>query len=174
MSISYKIPHQSYFIQTANLFAATFNAPTIGRYDFNVPANTAQTILALQPNTVYFIDRCNVGGTIAESDYLESIVTLPTAQIKFKQGNEAAYRLPIPIVNYIDNQEFNAWISTDKGSQELTMTFRGVLKQTAALVGVSPITIQVSLNLYQIHVKHFTKRFREQLSPGIGSELLTG
>lgn len=176
MSLLYKIPHQARFLQTANIFTAEFNkvngVPTgSGLYDFAQTVNDNQTVIPLQSNTIYFLERINIGGTIAEAEYLNAMNVLPLASFKRSQQKQIIYQRPLPIVNYIDNQEINAWFLSDKSSDELVITFTGQLTQTSALVGITFVTIHVGLNIYAIESAHFVANFRNDLFPSVGRNL---
>lgn len=161
MAITYQLPKSARFYQTSNRFAATFNVPTLGVYDFATAANTGQTIISLEPNAIFFIDRINVGGTIAQEEYLNAVQTFPTATLRFFVENPRVYPLPLPILNYIDNQEAAAWVWSDKGGDRLIMDFAGILAQTPFLVGVAAVTLAVSMNIYRVTDSGFVRAFRD-------------
>lgn len=174
MSVTFNIPPQSRYITTSNIFTAQFNTPTVGVYDFNIAGNTGQKICDLYQNTVYLIDRLTIGGTVSEGDYLESIGTLPLLTLKKKVKNEIVYKLPMPIVQYIDDMDVTAWIIADKGSEELHADFSGVLNQIAQFIGIASISINISYSIYAIESTIFNNAFRGDLSPNIGQSVIGG
>ena len=162
MSILYKIPEKARYIPTENTFSASFNTPTFGVYDFGIAANTNVSVLKMQANTVYFINALSIGGNIASEDFLSSISTTPKIYLKRKNSGENVYTSPIPILRYFDNKEISAWSLSDKGDDELLITFTGVLNQIIATMGVSPITLAVSLSIYAIDDNIWNAAFRNK------------
>lgn len=169
MSVTFQIPTQSRLIPTSTSFSAAFGVPTPGVYDFtNTAANQNVSVLALLPNTVYFIDRISVGGNITEQQFLESINTFPELFLKRKIGNKNIYKLPIPITNFVDMGELSNFFYTDKTGDELVMTFEGILNQLPSMIGISPARIQISLNIWAIEAAYFNGAFRDNLALSIG------
>lgn len=166
-------------ILTSNIFQANFNIPTPGQYDFaDTPvaviargANQGQVIEQLFTGSVYLVDRISVGGNIFEGDYLESIATLPLLKLRLSQSGEIAYKKPLPMVNFIDDGDFKTWILTDKGDENLTADLTGVLNQTAAMVGVTFVRLNVSFTIYAVESTIFNIHFRDTLGIDIGSVL---
>jgi len=160
MALKYQVPKSARFLQTVNFFTGTFNTPTVGVYDFGIAANTKQIVLEMQPLSVYFLERCNVGGDIAEADFLGAISVFPKLVLSTRTAPQTVYRLPLPIVNYIDNQEINAWIYSEQASEALLATMTGILNGTAALVGIAELRLAVSFNLYEVSDSDFLAAFR--------------
>lgn len=172
MGITYQIPHTARPIMTTNIFTGTFNNPTPGKYDFGVPANSGILVTEMFTGTVYLIERISVGATIPEGDFLEAIENIPRLKLKRQQTNEIEYKLPLPIVNYIDNKNLVLWSFTEKGRDNLIIDLDGVLNQTAALVGVSQVKINISYTIYAIESTEFYKRFRGELSGQVGMQTM--
>lgn len=160
MALVYSIPKTARFRQVVNTFVATFNVPALGQYDFGVAGNTGQAVIDLEPNSIYFLDRVNVGGTIEEGEFLNAVATFPRLRFRYLIENPAVYPAPLPIVNYIDNQEVSAWVWSDKSNDSLVADLTGVLNQTPFLVGVGTVTLAVQLNLYQISESAFVSAFK--------------
>lgn len=177
MSINNSIPSDSEYIQTSNKFSATFNVPVLGKYYFNVAANTDVVILPLQLNTIYLIERLSVAGDIPEERYLESLDnTAPTnmnpfLSLKYSIGTEHLHKFPMPVLNYTDDQGLVVWCFTEKKNCSLIATFTGLLTQTPYLVGKAQINIVVSFSMYAISNTEFYKRFRGLVNKGIGRNL---
>lgn len=172
MGIAYQIPHHSHYITSSNTFEADFNVPVVGQYSFTGnTVNQNQQVMELQTKKVYLIERTNIGGTIAEENYLAAISTIPTFRLKRLQGNEAVYFLPQPVNTYIDNQEITAWLVSEKKNDELLIDFDGVLNQTVDLVGIATVKINVSFAIYIIENQEFYTKFRDKLSKQIGDQI---
>lgn len=170
MSIVKQISKGAKFIQTANFFEAQYNTPTLGRYDFAINANIRQNVIPINKDSLYFIDRINFSCTIPESDYLSVIDTTPEIQLFYGQRGSPVYVKPLPVVNYIDNQETNTYFQNfgqdDFRDNFLTVTMRGSLAQNAALVGVTEIKAQLSLNVYEVTEQEFIKKFNDAYPTG--------
>lgn len=171
MSIIYQIPHTSRFIMTKNIFTATFNSPTAGKYDFGKAANTGVSVQKIFKGTLYLIERVSIGGTVPEGDYLESIETIPELKLRTLKTGAIIYKLPMPIVNYIDDQDIVGWVLSDIGDDELIADMTGVLDQTANLVGIASVKINISYSIYAIEDINFKIRFRDRLSSLSGSQI---
>ena len=171
MSVNFQIPPDSRLIPTSTRFSAQFNVPTVGLYDFtNTAANQNVTVLNMLPTTVYFIDRISVGGNITEAQFLESINTFCFLYFKKKLNNRNIYQAPIPVMNFIDSGELSNFFFSDKGDDELNLSFEGILNQLPSMIGISPVSIQISLNIWAIDANYFKGAFRDVLDISIGQK----
>lgn len=150
MGIAKTLPKNAKFIQTVNLFTATFNVPTVGVYDWTVAANQGVNVINLDRKSVYFIDRINFACDISEGDFLAAINTIPTFHLRLFKNRHPVYVRRMPLGNYVDNQETNTFFGSKIEGDQLIMDFNGILNQTAPLVGDPTIVASVSLNVYQI------------------------
>lgn len=171
MAITYQIPQQSRYISTSTIFAAQFNIPTAGQYDFNIPANQNMNVLELKPGVVYLIERLSTGGTLGESTFLESIVTFPELTIKRSVSNQIVYQKPFPIVNYADGIESAAWVISDIGNNDnLSLSLIGSLTQLPSMVGLSEVKMQVSLSIYAIDSAYYNTAYRDVQNISMGQK----
>jgi hypothetical protein len=169
MSVSFQLPPQARLITTSTIFTAPFNVPTPGKYDFtNTPACQNVSVLELQPNSVYFIDRMSAGGNITEEQFLESIDSFPLLYLKKSIRIQNVYMLPIPIANYFDGNETSAWVWSDKKDDFLQFSFQGVLNQLPSMVGIASVKMQVTLNIFAVESSWYNATFRDQLAKSIG------
>lgn len=178
MPAIFNIPHQARFWQVSASFVAEFNTVDsvvtgTGKYDFGQLVNQNVQLLPVttKKNTVYFIDTINIGGDLSEADYLEAINTVPLARFTRKLANEAIYPRPLPVVNFVDNQQITAWLKDAKGGNEIQINFSGLLDQTAALVGVQFVNIFMQVNIYAIESSLWVAQFEAGLLPGAGVDL---
>ena len=156
-------------IETQNRFAAQFNVPTLGQYDFGVAANTQQVVIAnLNPNFVYLIDRVSFSASIPEGVYLESVNVTPQARLSFLNTEYGIYPRPLPGVNYKDNLEWRFFFWTEKRNDQLLVTFDGALNQVAATVGVPIIYANLSFVIYEENNLQICQRIKEQTSKCAG------
>lgn len=177
MSVNWVVPRQARFIQTANVFAATFNVPTLGSYDFNVPANQDVVILALQPNTVYLVERVTTGADISEADYaaaLDLANGAPTLSVKRGLDSVTVWQTAMPMLRFIEQQESSAWVKSDNSGDTLTASVTGGLLQTAALVGVATIRLSVVFSIYAMDSTIYNRSFRAGQSMGLGEAVRGG
>lgn len=160
MSVSFPIPRQARPIFTGNQFTGIFNAPTLGVYDFDIPANQEQDVLQLFPGSVYLIDKIALGGTIASEVFNQSINL--TTEMKFKRKLDKAviYKLPFSVVTYIENRDFVAFTQSDKKGDFLTLSMVGVLNQVPATVGILNIKINVQLTIYAMDTTDYENWFK--------------
>jgi len=169
MSIFFQIPQQSRYIATSTIFTASYNAPTPGRYDFDVPTNQNLAVIELQPGVVYLLERYSSGGTLSENSFLESIDIFPELTIKRSLSGQIIYQRPIPIVNYADGIESSAWIFSDLGSNDfLTLSLSGSLKQLPVMVGIAEVKLQLGLSIYAIDSAYYNTAFRDVQNISIG------
>ena len=124
MSVIYRIPKTSKFIQTSNTFTALFNNPTLGKYDFNRAINVGVSVLPVNTNSLYLIEKINVAATIPEEEYLFNISVVPLVSLRFKIENQRVFPFPLPVVQYVKNMESVAWAWSNKGNDSLVMELK--------------------------------------------------
>jgi hypothetical protein len=161
MSLQYSIPKTSIYLQTANIFTASFNVPVPGFYDFNIPANQNRNVLQMDKNAVYLINKITIGGSIAQESYLQNMVVVPSIVLKYSTEFQRVYNLSIPVVQYVDGLEAVAWFWTEKLNEMLTMTIdTGRLSQDAILIGVPSVSLNVTLSIFEIKDNGFIQSFK--------------
>ena len=169
MAIIKDIPKDSRFIQQVIRFVATFNNPTLGVYDFAVPANTGQVVTQLRKTSVFLLEKFSFSADVAEGTFLEAVNTLPLIRLKRRIDGQGVFYKPVPIVSYVDGNDAITYIwsrTQDNNPDDLTIDFTGILNQTAALAGVLTITAQVTFNFYEIINSQWLKQFREGYGQG--------
>jgi hypothetical protein len=155
-----EIPASSILRPTSNLFTATFNTPTAGKYNWGVSANTDVEILKISPGNLYVIRIVNFGATVDEGDFLENVETIPKISMSLLKAGKAVFGGPFPFVNYLKNNEVIGFFWTPFRDDQLLGTFTGQLGQNASLAGVSSITAHVSLNIFEITDQDYINKFR--------------
>lgn len=159
MSVIHKLPPDSMFLPSVNLFTADFNSPTAGKYDWAVAANQNQEIMGISPGFLYFISILNFGATIQEGVFLENVETIPRIQFLLSKSAKGLFGGGYPIANYLKNNELAAFFWTTARADSLVGTFTGTLGQNASLAGIASVTSHVSLNCFQIVDKAFINEF---------------
>lgn len=150
MSITITIPTDSQPIITDDTFTATFNVPTVGKYDFGIAANTNQFSLKLSNQYVYLWERVNFSLDIPEDHFKSAINVAPQLIVTRKQGGMPVFRKPFKFINYVDNLEILFLDTTLQQDDEYLFTFSGILNQTPDLVGIGAITALLQFNIYEI------------------------
>jgi len=162
MGVTYKIPHQARFIPTVTTFKADFNVPTVGKYNFDVLANQNIEVIPLIGNTVYLIDRLSLSADISELSYQNAVENNPPLiTFKRKIQKEIVYQKDYPVLNYIDDQDFTAWIHSEKGGDVLTVSIKGIIAQTNDLIGVDAIRLFLNLSIYAIDSNTFQEYYKK-------------
>lgn len=159
MAIPIALPVGVQVIPTVNTFTATFNTPTVNRYDFNVAANTDVEILQMEEFSIYIIERMAFSTDIAESDYQDSLDIVPSLMFKREVPDQQIFQRPMPFVNYYRDYETYMFFQGTGGPDRLLGTFRGSLAQIPATVGKTDITALVQLTIYKINDQEWIKRF---------------
>jgi len=142
MAIVHNIPDKSRPLFPENTFLADFNAPTLGRYDFNdtqntPPLNTNQLVFETHPANIYFVDRITMTLDIDVVDFKKSLSggIVPNIRLRLTRANQNIYPTPTRFNNYYPNLELNQWFWSDLQGDTLVADFRGILTQPAGLIG---------------------------------------
>jgi len=164
MSLPIKLPVTARPTLTSNIFIATWNNPTINRYDFTaVPATNAnQTVLTMTGSSVYVIERVCFSTTLSEGNYQESInstASVPQLVFKTLKTGQAIFDRPLPFINYVDNLELLLFIPSDQSEDEIQVSFQCVLNGIPATVGIVTIRAFLQLNIYEIQNTDWIRRF---------------
>ncbi len=153
------IPRDSIFRPVVNLFTASFNSPTLGKYNWGVTANVKQTVLNINPQNLFFISTMNFSATVPESAFLENIETTPKIQFVMDQNSESMYGGAYPVAKYLGDNDISAFFWSRQADDILTATFTGQLGQNASMIAFSSVIAVVALNTYEITDKDFIERF---------------
>jgi len=156
--ITYQLPRKIRFIPASALFTATFNAPTLGKYDFAEQQKVF--VQKLIPNTVYLIDSFSIAGTIAQEDFLSSISTVPLLNLRKTLNNENIFDVPLQIQNYATDRQIVHFFKTGLNNCGLAANLTGILDQTPELIGVSAITLSINFSLHAVDASEFEKLYR--------------
>lgn len=174
MALILQLPPGSQFYQPLVRFAATFNAPLVGGYDWGVAANVDVPFQLIRKNQLYLIERYSFSATIPEGEFFGAVQTVPTLSVRIEEEtNRQIYPTPIPLLNYVDGLETLIYAYGNQ-DQQLTGTFAGQLSQTPALVGVGTITAQVQFNIYEVKNKYWIENFLGRTQGGQAVGLVMG
>ena len=158
--ITYQLPRKIRYVPGSAIFEATFNAPTIGKYDFD--SNTQIFVPKLLNNSVYLIDSFSVAGNIASEDFLTAIDTVPLLSLQKTLDNENIFDNPIPIQNFSTDRQIVHFFKTGLNNCGLQGKISGVLNQVAPFVGIGTIKLSVTFSLHVIDDSDFEKTFRKE------------
>lgn len=165
MGINLTVPISAQVHQTANIFQANFNVPTLNRYDFtNTAGNANQVVLALDRWSVYIIERINFSGNITEGNYGEAIdqnAGLPTFQLRTVVANQQIFPNWQPVINYVDNLETQQVFWSQQDNDSLLCTYRGLFAQTAAMAGLVTMYTYLQFQIFKISETDWVRRFMD-------------
>ena len=169
MSIQYPIPHKAIFSPTSNIFSAPFT----GIYDFNIAANIGQTLLKLIPNTIYLIDNFSFGGNFPKEEYLSAIdlTNLPTITIKKKSDKAIVYDKPIILTQFYEDKNAAAFIKSQQENDEALISLSAKFFQTANMIGINPLYLSISFNVFYIDDNEYNRAFVDSLNPSFSGRL---
>jgi len=170
--INFPIPHTARFISTGNIFAAQFNNPTVGEYDFNIPVNTNVKILDLQKNSVYLLERITIGGNVSEAIFNNSIIGIPSLTFKTKSTGMIIYEQPLKILGYYQNQDISTFIRSEMSNDEILCTISGRFIQTADTIGLIEMRIGMALSFFAIDNNDYNKAIRNILDKEYSQRLV--
>jgi len=159
--ITNQLPHNARYIPTSSVFTATFNTPTLGKYDFNSSGNQNTVILPnLDTNSIYIIADMQVGGNIPQEEYLAAINTTPFIRLKTKVTKEIVYASVIPVVLYSQSKDITAYVHSDKGGDQLVADMQGILNQTSYLLGLPSVSISITFSIFAMDSRDYNEYFR--------------
>lgn len=178
MSLPIKLPITARPTLTSNIFTATWNNPTVNKYDFtNVAANQNQTVLVMTGASIYIIERANFSMTIPEGVFQESIdsaASVPQMVFTSLKTNQQIFPRPQPFINYVDNLELLLFVPSNQSEDEIQVGFECVLDQVAATVGIVTIKAFLQLNIYEVQNTDWVRRFYYNPEKTIGDLELSG
>lgn len=163
MSLPIKLPVTARPTLTSNIFTATWNVPTLNRYDFtNVAGNQNQLVLSMTGSSVYVIERVCFSTSIQEGTFQESIdstISVPRLIFKTLKTGQQVFDRPLPFINYVDNLELLLFQPGDQSDDQIIVTFEAVLNQVPATVSVVTIKAFLQLNIYEVQNTDWIRRF---------------
>jgi hypothetical protein len=178
MSLPIKLPISARPTITANIFTATWNNPTLNRYDFtNVAGNQNQIVLTMTGSSIYVIERVCFSMSIPEGVFQESIdsaINVPWLIFKTQKTNAMIFDRPQPFINYLDNLEMLLFIPGNQSQDTIIVSFEAVLNQVAATVGINTIKAFLQLNIYEVQNTDWIRRFYHNWENTIGDLGLRG
>lgn len=169
MSIIYPIPHKAHFQPTGNIFSAPFT----GIYDFNIPANQNQTLIKLNPNTVFLLDNFSFAGNISKEDFLSALdlSNLPTVTIRKKSDSSVVYDKPIVLTQFYEDKTASAFLQSQAANDEALITFSAKLNQIAPLIGIDPLLLSLSFNIFYIDSNDYNAAFADSIDKEFSGKL---
>lgn len=168
--ITYPIPHTANYIPTRTAFSAVFNANNDGKYTFD----SVQEIIPMEINNIYYIDSVIISGNISDAIFQNSIHTNFSLHIRQRIGTVIQYQNALPLYRLSDTMTITAFSKTNKLGNFLDARLTGRLDQIAETVGKSPITINLSFNIYAINDKVFNVHFRDVNKMSLSSQINKG
>lgn len=141
-----------------------FSAPFLaGQYDFGQAANQGVKLMALQPNTLYLLAAISFFANVGESDWLESMDTqanFPNFRLhKEFDSSDSIYPEPVQCVNYMDDVDQLVYFRTLRESDNLLISFNGIINQVAGMVGITPMLAEINFTMYQVTDQRFIRHY---------------
>lgn len=155
------IPKNSIFRPALWTFTGTFNVPTLGIYDFNIPANQNVPGLAIGFQSLYFISNVNFGATVPENAFLENILIQPSIRFQLGKSRTSLDGGFYPVANYLKSNPIGTFFSTKENDDRLEANFQGSLSQNASLAAFAAIKAIFSFSVWEIHDQDFLREFKK-------------
>lgn len=163
MSIPITLPVNARPTITSNIFSAVFNVPTLNRYDFtNVAGNQRQTVLRMNQNCVYVIERACFSLDIPEGEFqsaIDSTVSVPVIKFETLKTRQMIFARKQPFINYVDNLELYKFVTCDQKDDEILVSFEAVFTQTPAMIGILNLKAFLQLNIYEVQSTDWVTQF---------------
>ncbi|NIV10542.1 MAG: hypothetical protein GWN62_04365 [Aliifodinibius sp.] len=163
MSIPLTIPVDARPIFTDNSYTTTFNAYSLGRYNFTLdPTAQNQTILEMNPNSVYILEGVEFSMDTGEIDMHQSkdpAQPSPKLRLTTLRENKEIYPGGIKLSNYLDDFEIILFTSSSQKGDLLRGSFEGVYRQRGNLVGQLQLTAFINLIIYEINSTMWNGRY---------------
>ena len=159
MSLRFEIPKSSECAVIGGIFQASFNAPTIGYYDFtNYPtiatkSNVAVDLgLAMNANYLYYFHQFNFSLSCDEGTFLQAIApgTFPEFKLRDSITRKMLYHHTFRLIRYYSNAAIDFFYYNLNNNSKMIGDFQGLFIQPASLVGVTNLYAQVSFTVYEI------------------------
>lgn len=170
MSLLNEIPKNSRPIQTESIFTATFNVPTLARYDFGIPANVGVFAHRTNKQSVYYLDRTNFSLDIGEALFKEAIDVSPKVRVVSQETGTQKFQSVIPFINYVDNLAYT-YFYTEPNGRDIQLTLFGSLTQPVGLVGRVTVRALVQLNVYEIVDKSWILAYNNMVDTRSGGAI---
>jgi hypothetical protein len=156
------IPKSSLFRVVAVKFAFDFQTSGIyaGKY---LCTDNEEEILKMKTNTVYLIESASVSGSIPEEVFVNSVVSSSflSFHIKRLQRSQLVTSEPVLISQYYKEKNISMHTDCNQNNDGLKICIAGVLNQVAETVGLSSISLVVSLSTYEIDGELYNRQFRD-------------
>lgn len=179
MSVIVRIPSKSPVQNPSARFLATFNTPTLGKYDFtnevNVDGdkiNLNVPLISLEKQSLYLVTNWRFRTTVTEDLYQEGIAdnNIPTVHLNLlNQSKTLIFSTPLPMPGEIGNSGLESlqYFTTTQDEDILTASLRGQLDQIGDLINFSEINATFSITMYQINdPRYVSKYLSKTLPPG--------
>lgn len=114
-------------------------------------------------NALYFFRSISLVADVSELDFQLSISTTPQFQTYLVGDSRAPhFREPILMNKYYDQFAYRLWWMSAQGEDDqLLGTFRGVITQTANLIGKTSITLKAIISAQEVVDEHYVNLFKE-------------
>jgi hypothetical protein len=157
------VPNSSLFRNPSAKFI--FNYMTAGIHAGKYYCNASiLSILPLKLNTYYLIDSISISGSVPETVFVDSIdaSNILSFELIRYQRRELITSEPIAISQYYKEKTISSHVTCNKGNDGINIRVNGILNQVAETVGVSSISLVISLATYEIDGKAYNETIRDK------------
>lgn len=143
-------------------FTSSGAAGIAGNWIWDDRPSPMSPVRHLGENTLYFIRNITFLADISQNDFPDAIVIAPRFRL-YKQSSLEAMILREPLImpSFLENFDYRIAVFTSDSLDELLGSFRGQLVQTAALTGVTDITLTCVLSAQEVIDDGFLKNFKK-------------
>ena len=166
-----KLPKDAELITRSVTFTADYNTPTVGKYDFNVPANQNVDLFRMNADAVYLFARISFGADIPEVDFSDVTDEAFNVRLYKKVGKQFLYRYPLTFPNYTDEKDVETWFDSQKSGEVLQVSAKGLFNMNANLVGKNQMKATCTFDIYQVKNKNWVRNFLDNLEKSAGTYL---
>jgi hypothetical protein len=157
------VPNSSLFRVVSAKFYFIYQTSGIhtGKY---VCTGNLYDLLPMKINTYYLIENVSIAGSIPESVFVDSVnsASFLTFELLRYQRNELVTSEPIIISQYYKEKTISNHVGCNKGNDGIKMRINGILNQVAETVGVTSISLVLSLSTYEIDGKIYNELYRDK------------
>ncbi len=173
MSVPITIPVDARPIFTDNTYTTTFNAHTLGRFDFtNEPTAQNQVVMQLNPNSVYLLEGVEFSMQTGEIDMHKSrdpAEPSPRLRLTTLREGQELFTGGLPVTNYLDDFEIVLFMSSAQEGDQLRCSYEASFLQRGDLVGQNNLSAFLNLIVYEVNSSQWTgKYFDIKTEPGSG------
>jgi len=135
--------------------SAIFEAPWVSAeswYDFTLPANLNRDFLPLAASSKYLVSSMTMVANVPEAGWLQGLPAANGPQLIFgSQQNRGTWlRDSVSLASYWRHGPMRLWYETQGATDTMQLSVGGQILGNSLLVGVDPLRIVVTLEIYEV------------------------